>query len=47
MSLASHLVELPGIELGAESDLACVNAESDDAKTRETARNDVRRREKC
>ena len=30
------LVELPGIELGAEIPLTCRNADSDDAKRRQT-----------
>jgi hypothetical protein len=39
------LVELPGIEPGAEIMLTCRNAEFDDAKVRETTRNDAKRRE--
>jgi hypothetical protein len=41
------LVELPGIEPGAEIALTCENVEIDDAKVRETTRNDLGIREKC
>ena len=38
-------MELPGIELAAEIALTCGNAELDDAKRRESTRNDLRIRE--
>jgi hypothetical protein len=41
------VVELPGIEPGAEIALTCRNVESNDAKVRETTRNDLRIRERC
>ena len=43
MALASHfLVELPRIETGAEIALNCKNTILDDAKVRETTRDDLR-----
>jgi hypothetical protein len=41
------LVELPGIEPVAEIALTCRDAESDDAKVRETTRNDLQIRRRC
>src|ERR1700755_1028638 len=40
-------MELPGIELGAEMTLTCVNAEPGYAKRRESTRNDPRLRDRC
>jgi hypothetical protein len=46
-STASLLVELPGIEPATEITLSCRNVRIDDAKVRETTRNDLRIRESC
>ena len=46
-SLRPFSVELPGIEPSAEIALTCGNAESDDAKRRESTRNDLRIRDRC
>ena len=40
-------VELPGIELAAEIQLTWRNAEVDDAKRRQSTRNDLRIRKRC
>jgi hypothetical protein len=40
-------VELPGIELATEITLTCRNVRIDDAKRRESTRNDLRIRESC
>jgi hypothetical protein len=45
--IREHSVELPGIEPVAEIALTCGNVETDDAKVRETTRNDVGIRERC
>ena len=42
-----HSVELPGIEPAPKIAVTCGNAEFDDAKVRETTRNDAGIREKC
>ena len=41
------LVELPGIEPVAEIGVTCEDAESDDAKQRESTRDHLRIRERC
>jgi hypothetical protein len=41
------LVELPGIETGAEIALTCKNTALDDAKVRETTRDDLRNTRKA
>jgi hypothetical protein len=44
---AALFVELPGIETGPKSPLNCVVAGFDDAKRRESTRNDLRIRAWC
>ena len=44
---SEYSVELPGIEPVAEIALSCGNVETNDAKVRETTRNDVGIRERC
>ena len=44
---AALLVELLGIETDAKMDLTCGNTHFDDAKVRETTRNDLRIPERC
>ncbi len=43
----AFLVELPGIEPSPKISLPCENLEFDDAKRRESTRNDLRIREGC